>query len=250
MINGQIKMLNRNLEILPKLIVLFLSLFSACCVLVSLIFPYFKMYEEISIGGTLIAFVATIAYAVCLFRVSQLISLKVLKGIIAGLVFLVSVCQLLIVFNMQLVPKVDLVHIYEQVMKMFENNSKAITDIDYFGYFPNNIPVTILVYWVFRFGKAIGITNYRLTGGLFNVLCIWISWFYLYRLAKEKHSQKNALLYMSILVINLLFLAYASYYYTDTTSLPFFTGAAYCLLSELNDDLFDIKSAIRYILNP
>lgn len=248
MSNGQIKTLNRGTEILPKLIVLFLSMFSACCVIGSLIFPYFKVYEEMSIGGTLIAFIITIAYTVCLFWVSQTVSLKVLKRIIAGLVLLVSICQVLIAFNMQLTPKVDLVHIYEQIMKMFENNSIEITDIDYFGYFPNNIPVTILIYWVFRFGKAIGITNYRLTGGLFNVLCIWISWFFLYRLAKDKFGEKRALFFEGILVINPLFLAYASYYYTDTTSLPFLAGAAYYLLHESKEGSTFIKSVSRYIL--
>ena len=250
LLQGTRKNKNRwlNEDFTQNAIILIIALFSACCVLASLIFPYFKMYEEISIVGTLIAFVATIAYAVCLFCVSQLISLRVLKGMIAWLVFLVSVCQLLIAFNMQLVPNVDLVHIYEQVMKMFENNSKAITDIDYFGYFPNNIPVTILIYWVFRFGKAIGITNYRLTGGLFNVLCIWISWFYLYRLAKEKYGQERALFFVGILVVNPLFLAYASYYYTDTTSLPFLAGAAYYLLHESKENSSFIKSVSSYIL--
>ena len=246
MIN-KIKTLNGDAEILPKLIVLFLSLFSACCVLVSLIFPYFKMYEELSVGRTPIAFAATIAYAVCLFHASQKVSLKVLKCIIAGIVFLVSICQMLVVFNMQLIPNVDLSHVYDQVMFMLENNSPVLTDKKYFGMYPNNIPLTILIYWLFRLSKAIGFTNYRIFGGIFNLFCIWVGWFFLYLLAKEKFGWERALFFIGIVAVNPLFVAYASYYYTDTISLPFLSSAAFFLLTESKDNTLVVKKILKYV---
>lgn len=240
--------MNRDVEILPKLIVLFLSLFSACCVIASLIFPYFKMYEEISIGGTLIAFIATIIYAACLFRASQTVSVKVLKRIIAGLVFLVSICQVLVVFNMQLIPNVDLSHVYDQVMVMLENNSIVLTDQQYFGMYPNNIPLAILIYWLFRLGRNIGFTNYRIFGGIFNLFCIWTCWLFLYLIAKEKFGRERALFFIGIVAVNPLFVAYASYYYTDTISLPFLTSAAFFLLTEPKDKALVIKKILKYVL--
>ena len=195
---NEIKTMDRDVEMLSKLIILFLSIFSACCVIASLIFPYFKMYEQMSIGGTLIAFIITSAYMVCLFRASQTVSLKVLKCIIVCLVFLVSICQVLIVFNMQLIPRVDLSHIYDQVMVMLENNSRILSDKQYFGMYPNNIPITILIYWLFLLGKTIGFTNYRIIGGIFNLLCIWTSWFFLFLVAKEKFGRERALFFASI----------------------------------------------------
>lgn len=248
MIRGQVKKMNREIEILPKLIVLFLTLFSACCVIASLIFPYVKKYESMSIEGTWIAFIITIIYAVCLFRASQRVSLKVLKCMVVCTVFLVSMCQLLVVFNMQLIPRVDLSHIYDQVMVMLENNIDVLTDKKYFGMYPNNIPLAILIYWLFRLSNSIGFTNYRIVGGIFNLLCIWTSWFFLYLVAKAKFGQKRALFFIGIVAINPLFVAYASYYYTDTISLPFLASASFFLLTETKDNTQTIQSTLRYVL--
>lgn len=143
----------------------------------------------------------------------------------------ISFCiQMYIVFHMQLMPKVDLSHIYSQCLTMLEEGTPLITDHKYFGFNTNNIPVTIVIYHVFRFSRAAGLTNYRLAGGIFNVLLMLITYSLLFQILKKHTTLQITAAVMFLLIANPAFYAYASYYYTDTISLAFTVASAYFIV--------------------
>ncbi len=134
--------------------------------------------------------------------------------------------QMSIACNMKLVPKTDLSHVIDQCIGMLEHDSLLISDVGYYGFYPNNIPVTIVVYWVFRLGRALGCTDYRMVGGIFNVLLLLITYLSANYMLKCYVSKRTQTFVMLLLLTNPVYYAYASFYYTDTVSLAFMTAGA------------------------
>ncbi len=136
--------------------------------------------------------------------------------VIAG-IFLAVIVQTYIVFHMQLVSKVDLNHIYKQCVGMVENGKTTFSGSKYFAYNTNNIPLAIVIYYVFRIAAFIGV-DYRIAGGLFNVLLIFIMYVAAFLILKKVTTIRTTFIYMALLLTNPAFYAYASYYYTDIIS--------------------------------
>ena len=149
-------------------------------------------------------------------------------GIWAGILS-AFLLQLYIVFHMQLVPRVDLSHIYDQCVEMLETGNTQLTDVKYFSFNTNNIPIAIVLYWVFRFFRGLGLENYRLAGGIFHVVLLFFIYVAAYLILKRIADIQTVAAVMFILLLNPAFYAYASYYYTDTVSL-FFTITGACLM--------------------
>ena len=146
--------------------------------------------------------------------------------------FLCVEAQVLIALKMQVDPDVDLVHIYKQVVSMVKHHTDVFGDTGYFQFYTNNIPVGMLLYRVFlAASKLMGHpVPYRLVGGLFNVAMIWLAFFFIYQILRLMCPVRTRIFTMGVLLLNPVFYAYASYYYTDTMSLPFLAGGAFFLL--------------------
>ena len=127
--------------------------------------------------------------------------------------------QLVIALQMQVTPRVDLSHIYDQCVTMIDElHTSKISDIRYFSFYPNNIPLCILIYWVFRLGKMLGL-DYRAAGGMFNVLMLLAANCSAWVILRKLTSVRTAAWVMFLILTNPVLYAYASYYYTDTISL-------------------------------
>lgn len=161
----------------------------------------------------------------CIWKLSEA---GIRFGIWAG-IFSAFLLQLYIAFHMQLVPKVDLSHIYDQCVEMLDTGNVRLTDVKYFGLNTNNIPITIVVYWVFRVARGMGLENYRLAGGIFNVVLLFFVYWAAYFMLKKITDIQTTAVVMCLLLANPAFYGYASYYYTDTVSL-FFTMWGACLM--------------------
>ena len=136
--------------------------------------------------------------------------------------FLATFCiQIYIVFHMKLIPKVDLSHIYDQNIVMVTQKIVKFTDKEYFGFNTNNIPIAIIIYWVFRFANSLGCTDYRLAGGIFNVFMLLFFYCFSYGVLRKLTSIRITAVLMIFLLVNPMLYAYAGYYYTDTVSMPF-----------------------------
>lgn len=156
-----------------------------------------------------------------------------LNKIFRVLAVFIFVLYIIEIFSLQLQPNVDLSHIIEQSLDMLEEGTHEFTNEDYFSFYTNNIPIAIIIYWVFYIGKIImgEAFQYSIVGGLFNVIMIWIGFLCFFRLAdKLTHNYKTAFFYKIIMLCNPLFFVYASYYYTDTVSIPLSIAAVLCLV--------------------
>ena len=160
------------------------------------------------------------------------------KPLLFSLWGLAIIYQLYLVTHYHLLPKVDLEHIYNQVMACLNDNNPIFSDRNYFGFYTNNIPVAILIYLVFApfyhfFGNGI---DYMVLGGIWNVICIFVSYVFIYRILTVTSSEKATFPVMLLLLTNPAFYAYAPYFYTDTLCLPFLTGGCLLLTHALKND--------------
>lgn len=184
-------------------------------ILVSFVEPV--IMKDVSIIKVLLML---ICYAVLLMGVlalSRRLSEKTLGYLIIAEIFLAAVVQMYIVFHMQLVPKVDLNHIYKQCVDMVETGKHTFSGSKYFAYNTNNIPLAIVIYYVFRIAAFIGV-DYRIAGGMFNVLLIFIMYVAAFLILKKVTTIRTTVVYMALLLTNPAFYVYAPYYYTDTIS--------------------------------
>lgn len=184
------------------------------------------MAGGISKAGTLLFLACYLAVFAGVIRLAKHVSERRGNVLLFFCILFAFFLQLLIGCNMKLVPVVDLSHVYEQCMTMLENDSLILSNQKYYGFYPNNIPITIVVYWVFRLGKAFGCIDYRMTGGIFNVLLLLLTYLAANYILKCYVSRQTRLVLMFFILTNPIYYAYASYYYTDTVSLAFMMMAA------------------------
>ena len=186
-----------------------------------------------------------------------------LKNSFRVLAVFIFVLYIIEIFSLQLQPNVDLSHIIEQSLDMLEKGTHEFTNKSYFSFYSNNIPIAIIIYWVFYIGKVIlgEAFQYSIVGGLFNVIMIWIGFLCFFRLVdKLTHNYKTAFFYKIIMLCNPLFFVYASYYYTDTVSIPLSIAAVLCLVTAYQSEkakkyfllflagiLFAIASKVRVV---
>ena len=222
-------MKKRNIsKIFEQSIYFVLTVVAAFFIIVSIAEPW--IYHDVN--GFLTIILATVFCIIFYYGLSfvQKLSVQGINAFIWIGICIAFCIQMYIAFHMQLMPKVDLSHIYNQCLTMLEEGTSQITDHKYFGFNTNNIPVTIVLYHVFRLSRAIGLTNYRLAGGIFNVLLLLIVYSLLFQILKKITTLQTAAAIMFLLLTNPAFYAYASYYYTDTISLAFTVVSAYFMI--------------------
>lgn len=204
-----------------------LILFAGFVVMISFAEPLIS-YDN-HMGFMLLALVCYSALLYCVFRLCQkLPEIYLIRGIRIGII-LALIIQLVIVFQIQVIPQFDLSHIYDQCMKMFKEQTVEFTHEKYFGFYTNNIPLAILIYWVFRFGRFLGCTNYRIVGGVFNVLLLSEVYILTWHMFKKITNTRVAAFVMFLLLTNPMYYAFASYYYTDITSMGFLVPGVFLL---------------------
>lgn len=173
---------------------------------------------------------------------------KTLKYLVWAGIAAAFCAQFFIAFQMKLIPDVDLSHIYDQATALIEAGQVKFTDQYYFGFFTNNIPIGIVVYWVFRLSDALGSTDYRLAGGVFNVCMLLLFYCFSYKVLCKITSVRNTAVVMAVLLTNPALYAYASYYYTDTVSMPFVMIGTYLILKGWESDESLRKKLLFYLL--
>lgn len=184
-------------------------------ILVSIVEPV--VMKDVNITRVLVGAVCCVAVFTGILTLSRKLSERELGYLIIAGIILASVAQIYIVFHMQLVPKVDLIHIYDQCADMVKTGKSNFGGSEYFAYNTNNIPLAIVIYYVFRVAAFAGM-DFRVAGGLFNVLFIFIIYISAFLILKKVTTVRTAFVYMAVLLANPVFYAYASYYYTDIIS--------------------------------
>lgn len=195
----------------------------ACVALAYLAYRQFIMpivwhedYSESMMLGMAAAYVILLAIAVVVIRHLPERALAVAAVLmLAGF----AIVQVYLVHEMQLRPADDISFIMDQAIDMVESGEHFFTDRSHFRTYTNNIPIAMIVYWVYRAAHALGSTSYEWAGGLFNAIMNTLTYVCAYRIARRYCSRRTAVLFLFLLVSNPTLYAYAGYYYTDTVSM-------------------------------
>ncbi|MBR1407907.1 MAG: hypothetical protein IJ573_03295 [Clostridia bacterium] len=207
---------------------------SAYLLFASINYP-FRVHSD-RIALTLILTVICLASYLWIGKKMAKLTLKqneiILFMVMSGIVLL----EFHIAFKMRLLPTVDLSHIIDEAGYLLDEGLHEFTDQAYFGSCTNNIPLGILIYWVFKTGRVIGANDDLLTGGLWNVLLLLWMYVNAYRILIRVTKKETAIYVMLFVLANPVCIAYASYYYTDTVSMAFTVAGLSHMVWGLSED--------------
>jgi len=152
---------------------------------------------------------------------------KDIIAIILCVLFFIALCIFGSKFT--IIPAYDLSHVERELMSMMENG-KVITNVGYFAKYPNQVPLTILLYYIYRLGMLLNFGNLKLFAVIVNSFFISITAFFTYLSIRKIKNCNFALIGLLFFIINPIFYMYTSYFYTDTLCMPFAAIAIYLFL--------------------
>ena len=173
--------------------------------------------------GTFVLISGGIAVA----RILQECSEKTLSRIAIILLMLILVELIVFGFGLIYIPPYDLIHVQAEAINMLETGK--IENIVYYAKYPNQQPITILLYFIFSCAKFIGFTDYNMVGIIFNIFSIFISVCFVYKICCL-WSTKAGVISLFLFLIDPMLFSWASYYYTDTICMPFMLCGVYMFL--------------------
>lgn len=173
--------------------------------------------------GTIILALGGIVFAGILSSYSEKTLIRI------SMVLLVLILLELIVFGFCLtyIPPYDLIHLHSEAINILETGK--IDNIAYYAKYPNQQPITILLYFVFYAAQSIGIADYNTVGIAFNILAIFLSALFVYKICCF-WSLKCGAMSLIFFMIDPMIHSWASYYYTDTICMPFMLAGIYLFL--------------------
>ncbi len=192
-------------------------------VLIVTICSIFKIYGKIEKQNPVILIIGSSGCILFFFSIKKYvnkINSKYSNIIAIGICLLFFIVLSVVGTNMLSIPKTDLNHIIQEVETMLQNGGKFENEV-YFAMYPNQTPLTILIFYICRFGKYLGFNNIKAFATVFNALFITITAFFTYLTVKQMKDYKYGLLTLLFFVLNPIFYLYVSYFYTDTICLPF-----------------------------
>ncbi len=132
------------------------------------------------------------------------------------------------------IPTFDLSNIIREANIMVQNGGKFVTE-DYFSVYSNQVPLTILVYYIFKLGSMFNIQNLKSFAIVINSLFVAITSFFTYLSVKKLRDYKDGLITLIFFIINPIFYLTSSYFYTDTLCMPFAAIAFYIFIITKNE---------------
>lgn len=148
--------------------------------------------------------------------------------------------------NNRLLPTYDLSHAISKVHEML-NNKAVFGFSSYFSIYPNQIPLTLFIYFIEHVGVLIGFSSPDDFMILYNAFMTSLTLLCVYFIIKKLFNSRLALIGLLLLAIYPDFYLFVPYYYTDILSLPF--GIIGFLLIIDADKKFGIKGNLEYLLS-
>ena len=130
-------------------------------------------------------------------------------------------------FHLKYIPSYDLIHIKAEAADML--NTGEISNVEYYAKYPNQQPVTILLFFLFSIFKFLNFTDYNTIGILCNIAAILISVGFVYKICCF-WSAKAGVISLFFFMIDPMLFSWASYYYTDTLCMPFMLAGIWLFL--------------------
>ena len=183
---------------------------------------FFNNFFDYSFTATVFAAAGWFCIVYGIFRLidfkRELLDTKPLICLAAFFV-LITVSQLIIWFVCGCYPTRDFYNVYISAYNYTISGQIVDPYLDYLYKFPNNLPITVVLQFLFRVFYRFGITNFPAVGTLFNVVCIDLSYLFVFLCVDKLKGRRAAFLSLFMLFFNLPLQTYLTYYYTDTTTM-------------------------------
>ncbi len=228
---------NTDLRLPEKILQVFLCFFSFLCMPGSARIPF--LTGSNSVRSLLAGCFVLAAVLLGSYVLSRRLKPKQLYSIRAAVFIALVVYMLAEAYFIRLTPRVDLQSVIDTLRKMLAGNTYILQNQEYYEVNPNNIPLTLLLYWVMRAYTAVfgAEADILLAGGVFNVVMITVTILLLFKIIREFSADpRTEFLTGMVILLNPCWIAYASYYYTDTVSLPFAAGGFLLFLKSLRSE--------------
>ena len=143
------------------------------------------------------------------------------------------------------VPTYDLSNIISEANNMLKNGGNFESE-SYFARYETQVPITILVYSVFKFGTILGLDIGMCQSLMIvvNSLFITITAYFTYLSVNRIKDSKIALVTLMFFFLNPIFYLYSSYFYTDTLCMPFAAIVIYLLICSIQTN--EIRRKVIY----
>ncbi|MFX3617666.1 MAG: glycosyltransferase family 39 protein [Sporolactobacillus sp.] len=162
-----------------------------------------------------------ILFFIAAYRFFNRLSASALKKVTIILFTLMLLIEgsLIIAFHAILPPAVDGGHTYAEALYLLAHHhaSHAI----YLKVYPNNIPVALLQYGLFRMFSWIDLSNYMVISRGFCAIVLNISIYFSWKLVRQIFDEKMAALLLLLTLTCFPLFFYILYFYTDTATLMF-----------------------------
>ncbi|MGD9559178.1 MAG: glycosyltransferase family 39 protein [Oscillospiraceae bacterium] len=154
----------------------------------------------------------------------------------AFFVFLVAT-QLFFYSQLAAYPTRDFERVFTGAVNFTVNGFIEEPYLDYFYKYPNNMPATILLQFIFRVFHRLGYSNFYVVGALLAAVCIQLCYAGVYLCCRRLFGVGWGFFALGLLWLCLPLQCYISIFYTDVLALPFAPAAFYLYLR-----LLDAKS--------
>ena len=191
----------------------------------------------IAIGaGSLLLFLLFLALLPLLRKLSARQERLLLLGVLA----VIFLGQPALIFGIhQSTFMYDPYRVFDEALHMQTTHTVSGTAMEgYYAIYPNNIPFTLLIYWIVRLGAGLGLTDTGLMVLLqmLNALCMDAAVFFTAILLKKYVSILSMRLFLVICLLNPLVYLWPGFVYTSTVSMPFIMGGLLLFLELFQEE--------------
>lgn len=144
------------------------------------------------------------------------------------------------------IPTYDLSNIQREASLMLDNNGKFVSE-GYFSVYSNQVSLAILVYYIYKIGSFFNIENLKVFGMIINCLCISLTAFFSYATVKKLENHELGLVTLLFFIINPMFYAYSSYFYSDTLSMIFAASSIYIFIVAMKSENIKTKIPLEIV---
>ncbi|WP_332237173.1 glycosyltransferase family 39 protein [Sporolactobacillus sp. KGMB 08714] len=206
---------------------LFSIIFAICfsiILLISLLYRLLiKSYQHIfSMSLSLVLFsTIVLLFFVAVYRIFSKLTRSGLRIVTICLSAAIGLMELamIIFFHSILPPNIDGGHTYGEALYLLAHGH-ASGDV-YFKIYPNNIPITVLRYWLYRLLSIVHISDYTIIDQTACAVVLNISIYFSWKLVLRLFDEKMANLYLLMAMTCFPLFLYITYFYTDTMALMF-----------------------------
>ncbi|SFG57056.1 glycosyltransferase family 39 protein [Sporolactobacillus nakayamae] len=166
----------------------------------------------------------------------------VITKISAGLFFIMLLFEgaLIIAFHSIMPPIIDGGHTYAEALYLLAHGHASGSI--YFQIYPNNIPVTLLRYFLYHVCGFAQIASYMIIDRTFCALILFFGIFLSWKLVRELFDARMACIFLLFTMTCLPLFLYTMYFYTDTAAIAFPVSLLYLWY------LYRKTMKIRYML--